>query len=70
MSKTNQKKPKDKKLNLKASSDFVDKLNQASAVLDIPYSQIIRSAVDEKLSELAQTNPALKTALEEEPAAA
>ena len=58
------KKRKTVMLNLKVSEDFERKLKTSSAVLDVPYSQIIREAVSEKLDALAQTNPKLREALE------
>lgn len=44
-------------LNLRVSEDFNDRLARASEVLDVPYSQIVREAVTEKLDALEKEHP-------------
>jgi predicted transcriptional regulator len=51
---------KTKLLNLRVSDEFNDRLSRIAEVLDIPYSQIIREAVTEKLDKLTQQHPALR----------
>lgn len=43
---------KDKLLNLRVSQSLIDDLQETAKRLDVPYSQIIRDAVREKLDEL------------------
>lgn len=59
---------KEKMLNLRVTEDLIDRLNRASAVLDVPYAQFVREAIKEKLEELAASHPELRE--QEEPAAA
>lgn len=59
---------KEKMLNLRVTEDLIEQLNRASAVLDVPYAQLVREAVKEKLAELATKHPELRE--QEEPAAA
>jgi predicted DNA-binding protein len=51
---------KDKLLNFRVSEEFSERLNKASEILDIPYSQIVREAVNEKLERLAKRHPELR----------
>jgi len=59
---------KDTRLYIRASGDHKERLNKASEILDTPASQIVREAIDEKLSKLAKRHPELRP--EEEPAEA
>ena len=52
-----------KLLNLRVTPDTIDRLNITSNTLDIPYSQIIREAINEKLEKLQSESPKLKKAL-------
>jgi len=47
-------------LNLRVSEEFNERLARASEVLDIPYSQIVREAVSEKLDVLEAEHPEIK----------
>jgi len=51
---------KDKLLNFRVSEDFSERLNRAAQILHIPYSQIVREAVNEKLERLAEQHPELR----------
>ena len=57
-------KPKPKIWNFKADERFINRLNKAAEVLDIPASQIAREAINEKLEALAGQKPELREALE------
>ena len=52
--------PKTKLLNLRVTDDFNDRLGRASNFLQIPYSQIVREAVAEKLDALEAQHPEIK----------
>jgi predicted DNA-binding protein len=54
---------KEKLLNLRVSEDFNKRLNRAAEILDRPYSQIVREAVDEKLAQIAEQYPKHKKEL-------
>lgn len=51
---------KEKRLNLRTTEEFRERLNRAAKVLDKPASQIIREAIDEKLERLERRHPALR----------
>lgn len=51
---------KTKLLNLRVSDEFNDRLARAAEALDIPYSQIVREAVTEKLDQLETEHPEIK----------
>lgn len=51
---------KEKLLNLRVSEDFFERLNKAATLLDIPYSQLVREAVNEKVQRLAKQHPELR----------
>lgn len=48
---------KEKRLNVRTDKLTLAKLNKAAKVTDIPYAQIVREAVKEKLSALAEQHP-------------
>lgn len=50
---------KDKLLNIRVKDELIERLNEVSAHLDIPYSQIVREAIDEKLERLEREHPKL-----------
>ena len=50
---------KDTLLNVRVKQETVVELNQISEVLDIPYSQIVREAIKEKIEKLRIENPNL-----------
>lgn len=51
---------KDTLLNVRVKQETVIELNQISEVLEIPYSQIVREAIKEKLEKMRIENPALQ----------
>lgn len=51
---------KDTLLNVRVKQETVVELNQISEVLDIPYSQIVREAIKEKIEKLKIENPSLQ----------
>jgi predicted DNA-binding protein len=51
---------KDKLLNIRVNDEVITKLNAVSERLGIPYSQIVRQAIDEKLESLEKIYPQLK----------
>jgi predicted DNA-binding protein len=53
---------KDKTLQIRASSEQMARLEKASEILDIPASEIVRKAIDERLSRLARRYPELAKA--------
>lgn len=53
-------KKKDIRIHLRASSEQAARINTAAIVLDVPASQLIRDAVDEKLDRLAKRIPSLR----------
>jgi predicted DNA-binding protein len=57
-------KPK-KMWNLKATEEFISRLQKTAEVLDRPASQLVREAVNEKIEALSQTNPKVAEALRE-----
>ena len=56
------KKTQDVNLNVKAPREMRDRLIKATEVTDIPYSRIIRQAINEKLDQLAKRHPELRAA--------
>jgi predicted transcriptional regulator len=57
---------KDKKIwNFKATEEFISRLQKTADVLDRPASQLAREAINEKIDQLAQSNPKVAQALEE-----
>jgi hypothetical protein len=56
---------KDTLLNLRVKQETVAKLNKVSDYLDVPYSQIVRDAINEKLEKLQLEKPELKSLLAE-----
>jgi predicted DNA-binding protein len=54
---------KDTRLHLRASADLVERLKLASSITDKPTSQIMREAVNEKLTRLAKKYPQHKDEL-------
>lgn len=54
---------KDTLLNVRVKQETVDELNQISEVLDVPYSQIVREAIKEKIEKLQIEKPELKKLL-------
>jgi len=55
-------KKKDKTLQIRASSEQVNRLEKAAEILDVPASEVVRKAIDEKLSKLARRYPELAKA--------
>ena len=51
-------------LNIRVKPELVDDLNKISSHLEIPYSQIVREAINEKVVRLIVDNPELKEILE------
>jgi predicted DNA-binding protein len=51
---------KDARIHIRASSELAERLSQASELADVPASQLIREAVDEKLDKLSKRFPALR----------
>lgn len=51
--------PKDKLIQFRTSDDLRKRLAIASAITDVPKSQIVREAINEKLARLAKTHPEL-----------
>ncbi len=51
------KQPKTEKLQIRATGDFIDRLNRAAGATDRPAAQIVREAIGEKLDELAKQFP-------------
>ena len=56
--------PKDTLINFRAPEELSERLKRASEILDRPYAEIIREAINEKLAKLAAKHPQLR----EEPA--
>jgi hypothetical protein len=54
---------KTKRFNMKASEDFLGKLQKISETLDKPASEVVREAVNEKIEALAEANPKVAEAL-------
>jgi uncharacterized protein (DUF1778 family) len=55
-------KNKDTRLELRATSEQVERLTKAAEILEMPASEFVRRAVEEKLSKLARRYPELAKA--------
>jgi uncharacterized protein (DUF1778 family) len=55
-------KKKDTRLHLRASSEQVSRIEKAAEILEIPSSEFVRKAVEEKLARLARRYPELAKA--------
>lgn len=50
---------KDTRLHIRTTADQVERLGKASEILETPASEIVRKAIEEKLSKLAKRYPEL-----------
>lgn len=53
-------------LNVRVKPEMLSDLNRISDHLDVPYSQIVREAISEKVTELSANNPELKKLLKKQ----
>jgi uncharacterized protein (DUF1778 family) len=53
---------KDTRLHLRASSEQMERLERAAEILEVPASEFVRKAIEEKLSKLARRYPELAKA--------
>ncbi|MDQ3748039.1 MAG: BrnA antitoxin family protein [Acidobacteriota bacterium] len=50
-------------INVRVKPEMIEDLNKISNHLDVPYSQIVREAINEKVNQLVAGNPELKKIL-------
>ena len=50
-------------LNVRIKQETIAELNKISTVLEVPYSQLVRQAISEKIEELKAKNPEVKKIL-------
>jgi predicted transcriptional regulator len=51
--------------NLKATEEFISRLQKTAEVLDRPASQLAREAINEKIDSLVEQNPKVAEALKD-----
>lgn len=55
-------KPKDTRLNIRNNSDQMERLQKAADILEMPVSDFVRRAIEEKLEKLSRRYPELAKA--------
>lgn len=51
---------KDKSLKIRINNNDIQELKEISKIIDVPYSQVAREAIREKIAVLKKTDPRLK----------
>jgi predicted DNA-binding protein len=55
-------KKKDTRLHIRASSEQMERLEKAAEILEVPAAELVRRAIEDKLSRLAKRYPELAKA--------